>query len=124
MWPYKEISRAEFELIKDKVERTILRLGGIVCDVPLPYTDITTSIHAGTEVSFTSNSPTYWYNGCYYHVSEVCFSKPFVVIECGDYDDLIHNRMEDADPFPYDLPDALLENEVKYSLGILPYPGN
>lgn len=36
------------------------------------------------------------------------------------YNDLINNTMEDADPFPYDLSDDELENEVKCSLGIAP----
>ncbi len=48
--------------------------------------------------------------------------KPFLVIECGTYDGLMKNIMGDADPFPYDLTEDELLNEVKYSLGIEPYP--
>ena len=44
--------------------------------------------------------------------------------EYGTYDELIHNIMEDLDPFPYDLTEAELLKEVKYSLGIEPYPEN
>lgn len=67
--------------------------------------------------------PAYEYKGQYYRVDEVCFSsKPFVVIEYGTYDELINNVMEDADPFPYDLTENELLNEVKYSLRIEPYP--
>lgn len=59
------------------------------------------------------------YEGLYYRVDEVCFSdKPFIVIECGTYDELMKNIMEDIDPFPYDLTEDELLNEVKYSLGI------
>ena len=36
------------------------------------------------------------------------------------YNDLINNTMEDADPFPYNLSDDELENEVKCSLGLAP----
>ena len=39
-------------------------------------------------------------------------------------DELMNNIMEDMDPFPYDLSDAELLNEVKCSLGIKPYPEN
>ena len=34
------------------------------------------------------------------------------------------NCMEDADPFPYDLSEEELMNEVKYTLEIDPYPEN
>ena len=55
----------------------------------------------------------------------MCFpDKPFIVIECGTYDELINNIMDDLDPFPYDLTEAELLKEVKYSLGIEPYPKN
>ena len=122
MWLYTEITREEFEAVKDKVESIIIRLGGIACDVSLSYINETTSVYAGNEVTNISDRPAYKYNGEYYRVGEVCLENPFIVIECGDYKDLINNTMDDAEPFPYDLPDDLLENEVKYSLGILPYP--
>ena len=122
MWPYKEITRKEFELVKDKVEKVIVQLGGSVFDITLPYENITNSICAEYEVMWTSKRSVYRYGDEFFRVSEVCFDKPFIVIECGNYDDLIHNRMEDADPFPYDLEDELLEKEVMYSLGILQYP--
>jgi len=44
------------------------------------------------------------------------------IIECGTYDELMNNVMEDIEPFPYDLTEDELLNEVKYSLGIKPYP--
>ena len=47
--------------------------------------------------------------------------KVFSVLEVGNYEELVKNIMEDADPFPYDLTDNELLNEVKYSLGIEPY---
>ena len=34
----------------------------------------------------------------------------------------IETIFEDAEPFPYNLPDEELILEVKYSLGIEPYP--
>jgi len=123
MWKYECVTRQEFEAIKDKVEKFIVLFGGKEVSVNLPYVQRTVS-HSGTDiVENISERPAFEYNGRYYRVAEVCFSgKPFIVIECGTYDDLMKNGMEDADPFPYDLPEDELRNEVKYSLGIEPYP--
>lgn len=72
----------------------------------------------------SSVRPTFEYNGQYYRVDEVCFSdKPFIVIEYRTYDELMNNAMEDAEPFPYNLTEEELLNEVKYSLGIEVCPG-
>ena len=122
MWPYKEIRREAFEQVKDKVETIMIRYGAIACNISLPYADKTASVYAGNDVIWISNRSAYMYQGKYYRVCEVCFDRPLIVIECGDFDELLHNRMEDAAPFPYDLSEDLLEKEVTYSLGILPYP--
>lgn len=44
---------------------------------------------------------------------------PFMVLSFGNS---IETIFEDAEPFPYNLPDEELILEVKYSLGIEPYP--
>lgn len=119
MWQHKEITREEFERIKDKVESIIIKLGGSACNISLPYTDKITSVYGENEIILRSTRPAYKYNGEYYRVGEVCLERPFIVIEYGDYNDLINNTMVDSEPFPYDLSEAMLENEVKYSLGIL-----
>ena len=123
MWKYEYVTRQEFESIKDKVEKFIVMLGGREVSVNLPYTKRTVS-HLGTDiVENISTRPAFEYNGQYYRVDEVCFSsKPFVVIECGTFDELMKNIMEEADPFPYDLSEDELLNEVRYSLGIEAYP--
>ena len=71
-------------------------------------------------VEHISKRPIYEFNGEYYRVTEMCFKKPFVVIEGGTYDELIKNIMEDANSFPYNLSDAELLNEVKYALEMEP----
>lgn len=123
MWKYECVTRQEFESIKDKIEEFIVSLGGNEVSAGLPYVYRTVS-HSGTDiVENISTRPAFEYNGRYYRVDEVCFSgKPFIVIECGTYDELMKNVMEDADPFPYDLTEDELLNEVKYSLRIEPYP--
>lgn len=123
MWKYECVTRQEFESIKDKIEEYIVKLGGNKISVNLPYIQRTVTYSGADIVENISARPAFEYNKCYYRVDEVCFpSKPFIVIEAGTYDKLMNNTMEDADPFPYDLTDAELLNEVKYALGMVPYP--
>ena len=123
MWIYENITRREFESIKDTIEKYIVILGGNKISLELPYEQRT---HSFVENDFIENLSTrnvFEYNGEYYRVDEICFpDKPFVVIECGTYVELINNTMEDADSFPYDLEAEELLKEVKYSLGIEQYP--
>ena len=125
MWKYDFITRQEFEKRKDKVEDIIVMLGGKKISDDLPYMPKTTSYSGDEVIENISTRTVFEYNGEYYRVDEICFSnKPFIVIECcGTYEELMKNMMDDADPFPYDLSDEELLNEVKDSLGIEPYPG-
>ena len=124
MWPYPNTSRDAFEQKKDEVEQIIVSLGGKPKSIELPYENKVTSILGGVEVVHISHRRAYEYNGEYFRVDEACcFQRvPGIVIEYGDYEDLILNRMCDAEPFPADLPYDELVNEVKYSMGILPHP--
>ena len=123
MWIYESVTRHEFESIKDKVEKFIIMLGGNKVSVDFPYEQKTCSYIGNEVIDNVSARTVFEYGGAYYRVDEVCFKdKPFIVIECGTYDDLMNNSMEDADPFPYDLSDDELVNEVKYTLGIESYP--
>lgn len=123
MWDYSCITRKEFEAVKDKIEEFIILIGGLKILVDLPYEQKTTSIFEGKVTVNISTRPVFKYNELYYRVDEVCFSKkPFIVIQCGTFNELMNNIMEEMEPFPYDLSDVELLNEVKYSLGIEPYP--
>lgn len=123
MWKYECVTRQDFESVKDKIEEYIVKLGGRKTSVDLPYTQKTVTCAGGGSVENISTRPAFEYDKNFYRVDEICFpGKPFIVIECGTYDELIKNIMEDADPFPYDLSDEELLNEVKYTLGIIPYP--
>lgn len=109
MWLYDNISRDEFEKKKDYVEQIMCELGAVELNIDLPYPH--------------SQRPVFQFNNEYYRVNGIAFeNKPFIVIECGTYDELMKNIMEDADPFPYDLSDDEIKNEVKYSLEVEPYP--
>lgn len=124
MWPYQNISREMFEQKKNEIEQIIISLGGKPQNIDLPYKNKVTSFSDGNKIAHLSNRCAYEFHGEYFRVDEVCcFTRaPGIVIECGDYEDLIHNRMEDAEPFPADLPYDELVKEVKYSMGILPQP--
>ena len=125
MWIYEKVTREEFESIKNVVEKCIVLLGGKKVSLELPYEQRTCSYIGKDFIESISTRPAFEYKGQYYRVDEVCFpSKPFIVIECGTYDELINNVMDEADPFPYDLTEEELLKEVKYSLGIEPYPEN
>ena len=123
MWVYDNVSRNEFEKRKDYVEQTMCEFGAVILNIDLPYKQETTSCAESSQETCYSQRPVYKFNNEYFRVDEVLFmEKPFIVIEFGTYDDLIRNTMEDANPFPYDLSDNEIKNEVKYSLGIEPYP--
>lgn len=123
MWSYDYVSRSEFEKRKDYVEQTMCKFGAVVLNIELPYAPKTTSCSENFQETHYSQRSVFKFNHEYFRVDEILFKeKPFIVLECGTYDDLIRNTMEDADPFPYDLSDDEIENEVKYSLGIEPYP--
>lgn len=118
MWKYECVTRQEFEQVKDKIEKFIIMFGGKELSVDLPYKQKTVSYSGDAVVEIVFTRPVFEYNGEYYRVDEVCFSdKPFIVIERGTYDELMKNIMDEADPFPYDLTEEEMLNEVKYSLG-------
>lgn len=54
----------------------------------------------------------------YIRVDKMFFSRgPFIVLE---FSDRPEGPYEDADPFPYDLPDDELEAEIRFDLGLDP----
>lgn len=125
MWIYESVTRQEFESTKDLIEEFIMMLGGARVSIDLPYEQRTRSYIGDDYVENVSTRSAFEFSGQYYRVDEICFpGKPFIVIEFGSYDELINNIMEEADPFPYDLPKEELLNEVKYSMGVKPYPQN
>lgn len=54
----------------------------------------------------------------YIRVDKMFFSRgPFIVLE---FSDRPEGPYEDADPFPYDLPDDEFETEIRFDLGLDP----
>ncbi|MGN1423761.1 MAG: hypothetical protein ACI4XA_10315 [Oscillospiraceae bacterium] len=123
MWFYENVTREEFEKQKDFVEKTMLELGAEKNEIELPYVQKTTSYVRQYIETHYSQRGIYFFKDTFYRVDEVLhYKKPFIVLECGTFQELINNTMEDAEPFPYDLSDEEIRNEVKYSLGIEEYP--
>ncbi len=63
------------------------------------------------------------YKGEYYQVDVIGFDeKPYIVIEWIDDMELADNGvLEDVEPFPYDLSDEEIVQEIRFALGIEPY---
>ena len=122
MWFYDNITRDEFEKQKDYVEQIMCEFGAIKLNIDLPYQHKTTSYTDGFEETYYSQRPVLKFNNEYFRVDEfLCERKPFIVIECGTYDELMKNIMKDAESFPYDLSDEEIKKEIKYSLGMEEY---
>lgn len=124
MWIYKFVSRENFEKRKDFVDTILRKSGCTTANIKLPYEQNTTMHTADFTETFISKRPLYQYKTCYLRIDEVLFpKKPFIVLEFADtIEEVQNNIMEDADPFPYDLSDDEIVQEVKYSLKIEPYP--
>ena len=124
MWPYKNITRNEFEKRKDFVEYIICTLGGEKINIKLPYEQKTTSLNDKLNESNYFQRPFYKFKDEYFRVDEVLFyNKPFIVLEYAkSISEVINNTMTDLKPFPYDLMDNNIVKEIKYSMGIEPYP--
>ncbi len=124
MWGYTTVLRAEFEKRKDFVEQIMLELGCEIVDTEITYMQETSLFGEDVKETWCSNRPLYKFQNGFYRIDEVLFAeKPFIVLEYADTEDMVRmNAMEDCDPFPYGLSDEDTIKEVRYSLGIEPYP--
>lgn len=115
MWPYKGVSRKQFEERKDFAEHVLLALGAEKIDIELPYINTTTTIGKDYKDTAPDGRSVYQYKDRYYRIDEVLFPvKPFLVFEIAtDIEIVYKNGMEDNDPFPYDLTDEEIWEEMK-----------
>lgn len=113
MWPYASVTRQQLEEKKDLVERLLVQLGAVPTDLGRPHP--VSSYGAGVAETFFSDRRVYRYGGSFYRVDEVLFrEKPFLVVECaGREEDVRSGGMEDADPFPWDLGEEELLEELR-----------
>ena len=87
MWWYEDVSRADFEAVKDMIEQIMLQLGASKYEIRLTYEVKTTSCSDDFEEMHRSERSVFTYKGLFFRVDEVLFSKKhFIVIECWDLD--------------------------------------
>ncbi len=124
MWKYTDITRDEFERIKDHIEEIMVAHGAVAQEIDLPYSQTATTVQKDSDVIVReSHRKVYKYKDLYYRIDEVCFDKkPFIVAEIGTQDELMKNTMEDVTPFPWDLSEEEMEDEVSFFLGEKLYP--
>ncbi|MDE7157110.1 MAG: hypothetical protein K2O02_04050 [Lachnospiraceae bacterium] len=118
MWPYKDISQIEFLKRLRFVEKVIEKLGAVcVGETEEKVSHISKNTIIDNQVVVKK----IWkFRNQYVRIDGLYFnSKPFIVPE---FSDKIEGPYEDGDSFPYDLPENELVPEMKYALGILPYP--
>ena len=116
MWEYKEITRNEFERRKDFVESILRKMRTDPTDLGQPH--LVSSYANHIQETMVSNRTVFKYKNGYYRVAEILFpKKPFIVVEYADkVDDVKRNVMIDADPFPYDLCDDEIAEEIRILL--------
>lgn len=117
-WPYDKHSEEDYKRAIDLVEKYAESLGAeYICTKIERF-----NTYAGKKHILAINDMrVYRFKDEYFWVEDHFLpDKPFMVLTFGDSIDTI---FEDADPFPYDLSDEELKAEVRYSLGIEPYPG-
>ena len=119
MWHYTSVSREEFDQRKTFVHDILLDLG---CEILDEDVYRKARIERGYDGNYTRLI--YKFQNGYFRIDEILFEdKPFIVLEWVEsFDEMIVGRMEDVEPFPYDLPDYKIVKEVKFALGIEPYP--
>lgn len=117
-WPYKNIKPEELDSAIKICEQIITSLGATPV---IKRAEKETWFLSEKEcITESLSKQVYRFRDGYVCIDKMYFTqKPFVVLEFADE---IDGPYEDVDPFPYDLPMDELKLEMKYALGVLPYP--
>ena len=82
MWKYKNVTRKEFERVKDRVEELLTECGAEKTDIVLPYERKTAGCSDDNAIEQISLRRPYKYGNLYYRIDEIRFpEKPFIVFE-------------------------------------------
>lgn len=116
-WPYEDHSEEDYYNAVDFVEKYAEALGAkLICTKEEKFNTYSGAGH----ILEVNEMRIYQYKDEYFWIEDHFLEeKPFMVFSFGDTIDTI---FEDAEPFPYDLSEEELKAEVRYSLGIEPYP--
>lgn len=113
MWPYKNHNEEDYEKTIEFVEQYAVSLGAKLVDTKI---EEFTTIAGDNVIEESSKMNIYMFDGLYFWVEHHFVpEKPFIVLSFGES---IDDIFDDADPFPYDLPEEELKKEVRYSLGL------
>lgn len=113
-WPYSCMDKADFLAQIVLAEKILQKYGAEYIE---DFCETNTWILEDGSYAYEKIQKRIWKRrNEYIMVDRVYFSdKPWLVLEFSEYKE---GPYEDADPFPYDLPDIGLEQEIRYSLGI------
>ena len=113
-WMYPAIDREDFQKRVTYAEKLLEKYGAeYVCDYDEKALWM---LKDGTHAYENVHKRVYRLNNEYIRVDRVFFTKkPFIVLE---FSDKTEGPYEDADPFPYDLPESEFEKEIRFALGI------
>ena len=116
-WPYKNHGEDDYKRAVRYVEETAMKYGAIPVSVS---SDHFSTYSREWESEVDAEMRVFKYKDEFFRVEPHFLpEKPYMVLSFGD---TIETIFEDADPFPYDLSEKELEQEVRYSLGIDEYP--
>lgn len=103
-------------------KRTVEERLSFVEDIFIELGAVRTDLNKDHRVRFNERE-VFEYKGEYYQVDVIGFDeKPYIVIEWIDDMELADNGvLEDVEPFPYDLSDEEIVQEIRFALGIEPY---
>lgn len=113
-WPYSCINKEEYLAKIVFVEKILQKYGAEYIE---DFCETCTwSIRDGSYACEKVKKHVWKREDEYIRVDRVYFSeKPFLVLE---FSKCKEGPYEDADPFPYDLPDNQMEQEIRFSLGL------
>ena len=119
-WAYENIPQEEFETAIELAEQMVQSFGAV--DLGEQSGQKNCLLENRESISEEIKQKVFQYGDHYIRVDRVYFpEKPFVVLEFGKE---LSGPYEDADPFPFDLERDAFEQEIRYSMGIEPYPEN
>lgn len=115
-WPYPDTEQTDCLAQIVRVEDILQKYGAEYIEDSIKKN--TWVFKDGTALSEMTRKRVWKMENKFIRVDKLYFSKkPFLVLE---FSDCIKGPYEDADPFPYDLSETELEQEVRISLGIDP----
>ena len=103
----------ELDRCAARVEELLLRYGAVPAGTSR---ELAATVYSDGSSVREQREKQLWRLGAdYIRMDWMYFQKPFLVLE---FSDRPEGPYEDADPFPFDLPDDELEEEVRFALGL------